>query len=363
MKNKDLSNAIGNINLKYVEEAENFTAKRMSLTKIISLAACIAIIATSIPLALVLNREDAQTDAPVNTNEITTPIVVQPTDPDNTNKNPLKIVYCDASLKEVFKGSSLDIEIRDSSEIDLDLSSKVGEIEAGAEIPAKLYYTIGGKDLICTFDTAYATKVASSTSANLKELANVARYKIESSEYDFAHIEIYCDTGLVKDLDLFDIEKYAEVGNLTESEAKSLAGRDLSILYGESFGSTYIFERAHYDTNDVDIYKFNVSYRRYVHGFPTDDTVRVYYNMKGELVRVVTSKLNTFEGVESKIDAKTIADAKEEALSLIDVENEPVEQMYLTMDIDGGVYWHVVYNRKMDHDTELIIWEYNYKFY
>ena len=363
MKKLDFIRYMGNINEKYVIESEKYRPVSRNWVKVTALAACIAIIATSIPLALVLNREDAQTNAPVNTNEITTPIVVQPTDPDDTNKEPMKIVYCDASLKEVFKGSSLDIEVRDSSEIDLDLSSKVGEIEAGAEIPAKLYYTIGGKDLLCTFDTAYATKVASSTSANLKELANVARYKIESSEYDFAHIEIYCDTGLVKDLDLFDIEKYAEVGNLTESEAKSLAGRDLSILYGESFGSTYIFERAHYDTNDVDIYKFNVSYRRYVHGFPTDDTVRVYYNMKGELVRVVTSKLNTFEGVESKIDAKTIADAKEEALSLIDAENEPVEQMYLTMDIDGGVYWHVVYNRKMDHDTELIIWEYNYKFY
>ena len=84
MKNKDLSNAIGNINLKYVDEAENFVAKRMSLTKIVSLAACIAIIVTAIPLSLVLNREDANTDAPV----VSEP-VVETTEPDNTNKTPV----------------------------------------------------------------------------------------------------------------------------------------------------------------------------------------------------------------------------------------------------------------------------------
>ena len=356
MKNRDLSNAIGNIDLKYVDEAESFTAKRMSLTKIVSLAACIAIIVTAIPVALVLNREDTNTDEPV----VSEPFV-ETTEPDNTNKTPAKIVYCDSSLKEVFKGSSLDIEVRDSSEIDLDLSSKVGDIEAGAEIPAKLYYTIGGKELVCTFDTAYATKLANSKSASLQDLANVARYKIEGTGYDSAYIEIYCDTGLVKETILLGAEEYAKQGNITEEAVKLLAERDLAILYGESFDSVYTLESVYYDTNNRDVYKYNVSYRRYVHGFPTEETVCAYYDMKGELVHVVTTKLNTFDGVEDDIDAEAIATAKEEALSLIDVENEPVELMYLVMDVNGDVYWFVYYIRKPIDEPRPVPWEYIYK--
>ena len=363
MKRSDFVRLMGNIDEKYLKEADNYSARPRNWVRVTAVAACFAIIATALPLALILNREDTQTDAPVNTNEITTPIVVQPTDPDNTNKNPLKIVYGDASLKEVFKGSSLDIEIRDSSEIDLDLSSKVGEIDAGAEIPAKLYYTIGGKDLVCTFDTPNATKLAKTKNENLKELGNIARYKVEGSEFKDAYVE-YCYTlGRFTRVKLLGNESYRVAEDFSTEMAKKFANRDLVAIYGEEFCSDFEFEYVKYDTNGKNVFQYVVAYRRYIHGYPTDEKVIMYYNTKGELGDIVTTNLGLFNDVNERIDAKTIADAKEEALSLIDVENEPVEQIYLTMDIDGGVYWHVVYNRKMDHDTELIIWEYNYKFY
>lgn len=352
MKNRDLSNAIGNIDLKYVDEAESFTAKRMSLTKIVSLAACIAIIVTAIPLSHVLNREDANTDAPV----VSEP-VVETTEPDNTNKTPAKIVYCDSSLKEVFKGSSLDIEVRDSSEIDLDLSSKIGDIEAGAEIPAKLYYTIGGNDLICTFDTAYATKLANSKSASLQDLANIATYKVEGSGYEGAYLNYSYETNQITEMWLLDItDGFTVEGNLTSDEVKKLAERDLAELYGDNFASIYTLESVKQSSTQSCI-----SYRRYVHGYPTEDVLRAYYNMNGELGTIYTNNFGTFEGIENDIDAEAIATAKEEALSLIDVENEPVELMYLVMDVNGDVYWFVYYIRKPIDEPRPVPWEYIYK--
>ena len=115
MKNNDLSNAIGNINLKYVEEARNYTAKRLSLTKIVSLAACIAILVTAIPAALVLNREDAQTDAPV----VTTPF-----DGENNGSkvDPLNVIYCSfdsmskkEAIKNALNNKNTRIEVLDTS--------------------------------------------------------------------------------------------------------------------------------------------------------------------------------------------------------------------------------------------------------
>ena len=116
MKNSDLSNAIGNVNLKYIEEMENYTSKRMTLTKIISLAACIAILVTAIPAALILNREDGKTDAPV----VTTPFNGENNDSDSPiNTDAMKVIYCDADMlavedeirKNVLNEKTVDLKV------------------------------------------------------------------------------------------------------------------------------------------------------------------------------------------------------------------------------------------------------------
>ena len=58
MKKIDFENVINNVSDKYVEEAASFVPKRKAGLRWVALAACIAIIVTSVPFAFILNRED-----------------------------------------------------------------------------------------------------------------------------------------------------------------------------------------------------------------------------------------------------------------------------------------------------------------
>ena len=58
MKLENISKVIDNIDERHVKEAMNYRPKSRNFTKFVALAACLAIIVTSVPLALILNKED-----------------------------------------------------------------------------------------------------------------------------------------------------------------------------------------------------------------------------------------------------------------------------------------------------------------
>ena len=66
MKIEDISKVLGNIDERHVKEAMNYKPKHNRSARWIALAACIAVIVTSIPLAFILNREDASEDGDVH---------------------------------------------------------------------------------------------------------------------------------------------------------------------------------------------------------------------------------------------------------------------------------------------------------
>ena len=355
MKNKDLSNAIGNINLKYVEEAENFTAKRMSLTRIISLAACIAIIATSIPLALVLNREDAQTDAPVET----TPFVIETTEPDkgndninidndnNTNTDALKVIYCDAQMVGEIENAKSTF-LKDTNvavkRIDGFFNSliKYKDAEYNSEIPQKFTLTLGNYEFECTFDHAFYTKALLSTDETLKSYAEIACYKIDQEGYsgkvyyrvatkEIARASINRIYQVPNDIKTDEelMKWYIENlgGNLTIEDVVALSEKDLMRLYGDNALSEYRLEAI----SD----KRELRYRRYVNDFPTKETVAMEYTTKGELLKLENLGY-PFEIVEDDLSVEKLLKTDAEALEIID--EEYVQFKRLVMGNDSAVY-------------------------
>ena len=96
MTNKDIYRNLGGIDPELIVEASK---KRRNngygrVVKWASLAACIAIIVTAIPVTLILNREDSKAPA------VTTPvedIVVTPGREEEENKS-LNVIYCDSLM-------------------------------------------------------------------------------------------------------------------------------------------------------------------------------------------------------------------------------------------------------------------------
>lgn len=85
MKIENISKVIGNIDERHVKEAMSYKPKNNRPIRWIALAACIAIIVTSIPLAFILNREDVPDHEHVGTSmdHSTPPVVVPGTPTDN----------------------------------------------------------------------------------------------------------------------------------------------------------------------------------------------------------------------------------------------------------------------------------------
>lgn len=342
MKNKNLSRAIGNINLKYVEEAEEYTAKRMNLTKIVSLAACLAIIVTAIPTALIAYRDSVNDEPSV----ITTPNKIEIKDPDkdnNIDENPVTIVYCDAkTAAEIKKAQNKDIEIRDISEIETDLSSKVGDIEASADIPARLYKTIGGKDYIFNFKSAYTTNLSTSSNDQLKKHGFIARYQVEMEDPFGYGLRYYYETEKIEYLRLTSYSLISAGENtITQEQVRVIAEKDLESLYGKEFLQMYNYDKCILvDNSERDYYI--IEYRRMLCGYPTDERIVVNYSaVDAEFIVVHAINLSSFDVVDNSLDAEIILEAEKEALELIG--DKVVKEKKLTVDKEGNVFIYLIY--------------------
>ena len=90
MKIREIKDKMANIAPDLIEEAANYKRKRVSGIRVIAIAACLAILVTSVPLALIMSRRD-NTEPPKTTeSEIT-----KPNDQNVIPPEPLKVVYCD----------------------------------------------------------------------------------------------------------------------------------------------------------------------------------------------------------------------------------------------------------------------------
>jgi len=363
MKNRDLSNAIGNIDLKYVDEAESFTAKRMSLTKIVSLAACIAIIVTAIPLSLILNREDTNK----NDSIITTPNNVEMKDPNNSEIN--NVVFCDSltTKKEWWIKHAFDdenVEVKDAEEFGIYLQgySHESTIPVDVEdVPAEINITIGGTSICGIFEYVYYTSGTERvTDEALKANNKIAKYKITSinGEIREENLSSKFDELLynvtAKEIIAFHTEAvpmYSE-SNLMEDKILEIAKKDVTDLYGEDFLTKYSYRIAANYKEPTALgeggWQYFVMFDRKMGEFEVDEMVMLSYNGNGQLYQILPVNLNAFDGIESKITEKAIKDVEEKALKLLD--GRLVNRKELQINTNGEIY--VYYSYMLNEEDE-----------
>lgn len=337
MKNSDLSNAIGNVNLKYIEEMENYTSKRMTLTKIISLAACIAILVTAIPAALILNREDGKTDAPV----VTTPFNGENNDSDSPiNTDAMKVIYCDADMLAV--EDEIRKNVLNEKTVDLKVFEKYIEnvydeyqyVENAENIPKTLSINVGTEEIKCTLDYVYNTRDMLSEDETIKSRAKIARYKVNKECFpDYFRDG---DGWLLYRVDTKEIVQISipsaagtNSGPLTREEIRSLADRDIKILFGEDILSRYTCSEEYISSTGVR----KVIYTVKIGDFSTKERISLHYNGNGKFLTLLTNNLGLYDGVLSALSEKNVLLAESEALNIID--GKLVENKYIAMSKNG----------------------------
>ena len=197
MRKEDLSKAIGGIDPKLVESSMAYrpATSKHRLTKIVALAACLAVIVAAIPLSLIMNRED-QVETPETTltpgkDSTTNSVIVEPT--------PLKVIYCGSSTVSpeylettVFKDKNIKVEDFESFSFRIGLDDKCEIIDWTPDIPEKLTLSLSNKEYTAIFDVAY--RYTNSDNEELNAYAKMARYKVEGTERGYLYYRIETKT-------------------------------------------------------------------------------------------------------------------------------------------------------------------------
>ena len=98
-------------------------------------------------------------------------------------------------------------------------------------------------------------------------------------------------------------------GNLTEEQAKELAKAVITDQYGEDMLREYDFERVIY-TDDRERHEYTVVYTKYIHGMPTNDSIQIGFNMRGEVLSINAMLMGIYNDAEKDVSKKQIEAAR-----------------------------------------------------
>lgn len=344
MTNKDIYRNLGGIDPELIVEASKKRGNNGygRVVKWASLAACLAIIVTAIPVTLILNREDPKAPA------VTTPVVEDNKNPGTTNPpevDPLNVIYCSADTlaqKEEFINNALinkDLEIKEFVQFDPFYINRYEMLEYSDDIPKKLSLNFGGKEYNCIFMSVYNTFAARTTDDNLKKYARVAKYYIEGGSNDeknggYAFYQV--DTQRLVGISVSNPSKLQSIkGSLDKDKISSLAKKDLSKLYGEKLLSKYEMtcQKISYDGNRE---LFVIDFIKKIGEFDTTERITVKYNTAGMFLSLSTRDLGVFDTVENTINEKLLLATEAEALKVYD--GKLVDHKYLMIGNDGKPY-------------------------
>lgn len=362
MRKEDLSKAIGGIDPKLVESSMAYrpATSKHRLIKIVALAACLAVIVTAIPLALILNRESEDANAPV----ITTPSNNVIKEPDNgENKLFQNVIYCEADLAvndELIKNAfhNQEVVIKNSHEFEDYHLVYIGGDEKPTSlenIPETLNFSVSGLDISATLETAYYDP--SIIDETLKNNGMVAKYLIDTINSEtttryLGHGEVYYSIENKEILGFVarTIPSYSGT-ELTEEALWKIVEKDTINLYGEKFLSQYSHKKVYSSYKEGKGWSYNVTFFREIGGIRAYEKVDLEYNGDGQLRSIFSYNLNAFDSVESKITKGLLDEVDKIALKILD--GRLVYSKYLKIDTEGEVYVYYQYINEDDEVNEL----------
>ncbi len=184
---------------------------------------------------------------------------------------------------------------------------------------------------------------ANSTKATLKARSVVDIYSKDRTIMAFRH-----QTGELIEYSEFDKSIRKASGEYTKEDAEELAIRLFTDLYGEKMLSEYELKSV---TEQIDESNslLCVTYTRYLHGYPTEDELRVKFNRKGELVFLNADYMGYYQHLNKQISKKQIEYAENLLRETISSSWTVEEDVLLVIDANGTCYVRLLASCKDSH--------------
>ena len=337
MRKEDLSKAIGDIDPKLVESSLAYrpAMSRHRLTRIVALAACLAVIVTAIPLALILNRENGNTeDLPTITDKDNT--VIDKPEPDK--EEPL-VIFCSSptELKQQLKADA-KVEIKDVADFSFAVNDTVVEKKDGT--PYVKTITIGNETFEISYEESRASKTFESLSTHLKAYAGVDKYSTPHNNgiyWGKPTFEFSQETG--KLTKYFKGSGFIKSGNLGEAELHKIALQEIYNLYGIDIAKDpdYHYEcRLHAATPQREEY-YQIIYRRYINGYKTDEKIYICLDTTGQIISI-SQNLGLYDEVAEMVTEQNINIATEKFTKLINDSTVFKDEISISIDNYGNCF-------------------------
>ena len=312
MRRKEILYEFTNVNSKLIEEAAEYRPANKNLVRALAIAACLAMLVTSIPLALIMNQKD----------KVQTPNTTLIPGENNVtvDPQPLKVIYCDANSispeylqTNVFKDKNIKVENFEYFSRRVEWKEEYVVIARNDDIPEKLTFSLSNKVITANFDILYNAK-SNSTNEELQKLEQIARYKIEGTDngyiyYCVAAKAILKVVNLPMETSIFvppDQPKY------TIEEIEDLALTDFKSVFGEKILEKY----SKISSASIGGF-FYVIFERMIGDYDTGSYIILNYAWTGELYECEIEKFEHYYFAEHLLNEKKLLDVEKEAQEII----------------------------------------------
>ena len=336
MKKIDITSQISGIDPKFIEEAVNHKVKRISAVRVVAIAACLALLVTSIPLAVLMSREKA------------TPYVdeVKPNhdgEGNNGNKESFRVVYCNSSdmdsMKEIAEQNGLDVVIKDSQAMEEKYKEKTfdSKVEDLTGIPASLNLEIQGKEYVFYLEKDQIMQTYLATESNVEE---IRRFGYKATYYAEAFDQVNSNTPYANRISLkynyvsddimglsFIDKEMGRWKEIVRDTDNKYSVDDLINISRDCIKSIYGDFNFSFDSEPLvtESYKYpgeySIVFEQRIFGFITGYRIVVNCNIYGELLSINKTGENTLDLYDyycTNISEEQIEEAQRVALALLD---------------------------------------------
>ena len=207
-------------------------------------------------------------------------------------------------------------------------------------------FELNGKTYSLEYSKSYKTALSSSDSLKGYSLFN-------SYRSDTVLADTRVDTNELLMFTILDTDELIAAGDVTEDEAMAVAESTFLSLYGKESRNEYTCEDTVYTDTEL-VVQYTVVYRKYVFGIPTNDTVQISVNMKGDVVGINAKSMGMFSSAEEQLSKDSISDA----LSMLNKtfsDDWNIGTTMLVLDAEGSYYISAQLSRNVSGELEAML--------
>lgn len=299
MNRREFSTYVSRIDPKYVAEAVTYPAVSRAKIKIAAVAACIAVLAVTISLGIVLNRKENLHHPQSTTDPVIYNIYFEDTISTNTNFQEF--------ITDI-KANRDDVKVLNYKEY-MPLKQNYTETVMSTP-PTEIDFTVLENTLKFVYKASYSCDIGASSKVN-------DAYHLYTAE-DQSTLKISATDGTVVEY-RSGTAAFKTEGAVSAEEAQIIATKTLKNLYGDNVFVEYS-DSVHEVSATSGYYAF--VYFKTMYGHRTSERAFIMINRSGEIISVGISYYNMYDSVKHIYTEDMVKKAEDKLISLLPKDAE-----------------------------------------